>query len=752
MSHEPEAVNGRTRAQALRWRINRLRCMRPAELPFRLARSITAHLEPIAPHRSRVPPADRAAAADRWVHVPEGLDAAPYLAAANRIVAGTLDIFGMSCAGNAPPRWNRDPKTGVEAPLVFGKRLDYRDRRRVGEVKYLWEVNRHLHLVTLAQAYALGGDAKYLETLRQHVDSWISACPYGLGPNWSSALEVAIRLINWSIAWQIAGGADGALFVGSEGGHFRQRWLGSIYQHARFVHGYFSRHSSANNHLIGEAAGLYIAGLTWPCWPELRRWRAGARRILEREALVQNSADGVNLEQAVCYQQFVLDFLLLALLAGENAGEALVADYRQRIAAMLAFLASIMDAGGRVPMIGDGDDGAVTRLAPHEDFCPYRSLLASGAVLFEDAALRHKAGELDDKTRWLFGPRAQEAFERLRGRTAVLPRRRTFPGGGYYILGCDLETADEMRVVADGEAEWNEVGRHQRRGADESVAADAAVLVHAGKAAQERVIANLDVAANGGGLRHDDVAADVAIVSDVAIAHDQAMRTDIGDRTAANRAAVKGRVFANDVVIAEHEPRRFARIGQILRRAAKQRKREDGVVGADIGVAFDEDVGDEFGALADLYVRPDDAAGTDLNVGAEFGALIDNRGGMNFCAHVRSPLVAANSQSLTNSPPTSMRPRNLKMLRRWNTTSTGISKTSPGFTGRLKRALSTAMNRMTNLLTSSSMVFDMSKAPVCAIASICKTPGMTGSPGKWPGKNGSLKVTFLMPRMEVLGT
>jgi hypothetical protein len=449
MSHEPEVTAGRTRAQALRWRINRLRCMRPAELPFRLARSITAHLEPMAPRRHRVPPADRAAAPEPWISVPEGLDKAPYLAAADRIVAGTLDIFGMSCAGNAPPRWNRDPKTGVEAPLTFGKRIDYRDRRRVGEVKYLWEVNRHLHLVTLAQAYALGGDARYLETLRQHLDSWISACPYGLGPNWCSALEAAIRLINWSIAWQLAGGAQSALFAGVEGGRFRQRWLTSIFQHARFVHGYFSRHSSANNHLIGEAAGLYIAGLTWPCWPELRRWRAGARRILEHEALVQNSADGVNLEQAVCYQQFVLDFLLLALLAGERAGEALATGYRQRIAAMLAFLASIMDAGGRVPMFGDGDDGAVTRLAPREDFCPYRSLLASGAVLFDDAALRHKAGKLDDKTRWLFGARAQEAFERLRGRPAVLPRRRTFPGGGYYVLGCDLETASEMRVVAD---------------------------------------------------------------------------------------------------------------------------------------------------------------------------------------------------------------------------------------------------------------------------------------------------------------
>ncbi len=449
MPRVPEAAAGLTRAQALRWRVNRLRCMRPAELPFRVARSIAAYLEPLALRPGRVPRADREPAQQRWVHVPEGLDAAPYLAAAERIAAGTLEIFGASCQGESPPRWNRDPKTGIEAPLVFGKRLNYRDRRRVGEIKYLWEVNRHLHLVTLAQAHALGGGTKYLEVLKQHLESWISACPYGRGPNWCSALEAAIRLINWSVVWQLTGGAHAAWFAGSAGERFRERWLASIYQHVRFVRGYLSRHSSANNHLIGEAAGLYIAGLTWPCWPEVRRARAAARRILEREALLQNSADGVNLEQAVCYQQFVLDFLLLSLLAGESAGEPLSEGYRRRIAAMLAFLASIMDAGGAVPMIGDADDAAVTRLASRPGFCPYRSLLASGAVLFEDSSLRHKAGQLDDKTRWLFGARAEEAFARLRGRPAVLPRRRTFPRGGYYVLGCDFERASEMRVIAD---------------------------------------------------------------------------------------------------------------------------------------------------------------------------------------------------------------------------------------------------------------------------------------------------------------
>ena len=36
-------------------------------------------------------------------------------------------------------------------------------------------------------------------------------------------------------------------------------------------------------------------------------------------------------------------------------------------------------------------------------------------------------------------------------------------------------------------------------------------------------------------------------------------------------------------------------------------------------------------------------------------------------------------------------------------------------------------------------------AAVCAMASMISTPGITGSDGKWPWKNGSLMVTFLMP-------
>jgi hypothetical protein len=378
------------------------------------------------------------------------VDAARYVAAAERIAAGTFDVFALQGAAlGSPPSWNGDPKTGIEAPLSFGKLLDYRNPRRVGDIKYLWELNRHLHLVTLAQAYALSGDARYLGVIRRHLESWFEDCPYAMGPNWSSALELAIRLINWSVAWQLLGGASSPLFEDAEGARFRRRWLDAVFQHAQFIHGHFSLYSSANNHLVGEAAGLFIAALTWPHWPRASAWLAQAKAILEREALLQNAPDGVNREQAVSYQQFELDLLLLPLLAGRENGKKFSAAFESRIEAMIEYLASIMDGGGNVPMFGDSDDGLVVRLAQDDGYCRYRSLLATGAILFRRADFKAKAGKLDDKTRWLFGEEADAAFEQLDGAEIPLPVRRAFTDGGYYILGCGFETGNEIRLIAD---------------------------------------------------------------------------------------------------------------------------------------------------------------------------------------------------------------------------------------------------------------------------------------------------------------
>ncbi len=456
--------------------------MSPAEMCYRAVQMSRAHASRLSSTRAPSAPPAREVTAVPFMHADAGVDPAGYVAEAQRIIEGRFTIFDLEdCKLGSPPNWNRDPLTGREAPLQHASTLDYRDERIVGNIKYLWEPSRHLHVPTLAQAYALTGDARYAQALRVHIESWIDQCPPHLGAHWTSSLELGIRLINWSIAWQLIGGHDSAVFADADGAAFRERWLQSVYVQTRAITRHLSRFSSANNHLIGETAGVWIASVTWGAWPEMRRWGERCKRILEEEVLKQNAPDGVNREQAFSYQQFVLDFALLAGLAARSAQSDFSAAYWQRLEAMIDFLACMMDAGGNVPMIGDADDGYVVRLAPdgygardwglgsdllqnttasftraprpessNQASDNYRSLIATGAVLFNRADLARKAARFDDKSRWLLGRAGEQAFSQL---LAEAPLRytgtRAFPHAGYFLLGDRYETSDEVKMVVD---------------------------------------------------------------------------------------------------------------------------------------------------------------------------------------------------------------------------------------------------------------------------------------------------------------
>jgi hypothetical protein len=474
--------------QSLQWYVNRLGRMSAAELAYRLQQAARSTQDRIVNAKGiSVPEPQWRQASAMFVQRNPELDSAAYIAQAERILAGRYNVFDIEDIElGHPPQWNRDPLTGTVAPLQAAGSLDYRDERIVGNIKYLWEPNRHLHLPMLAQAYALSGDARYATGLKLHIDSWIEQCPPGRGANWCSSLELAIRLINWSISWQLLGGYGSPIFADSAGRAFRDRWMRSVYLQTRAITRKLSRYSSANNHLIGETAGVYIASTTWACWPQMRAWGLECKEILAQEALVQNAPDGGNREQAFSYQQFVLDFLLLAGLAARAAGEDFPLDYWQRIEGMLEFLAAMMDVAGNVPMVGDADDGYVVQLVPPSGvaaasgtarlgsrlsqqrvaesrsgddnvsiaasrpaFDNYRSLLASGAALFTRADFARKVGVLDDKTQWLLGADELAEFPKMASSGGSATSRRAFPQSGYYILGTEFDTADEIRMLVD---------------------------------------------------------------------------------------------------------------------------------------------------------------------------------------------------------------------------------------------------------------------------------------------------------------
>ncbi|MDB5772279.1 MAG: Heparinase family protein [Burkholderia sp.] len=433
---------------SLTWKFNRLRSMSAAEILWRGRRAAQAAID--RRRNATHPPHARDVSGRGWVQTGNaGVAAAPYLHAADRILLGRFDLFALCDVElGFPPQWSRDPKTGVVAPLRFGHTLDYRDEKLVGDIKYLWQLNRHYELVTLAQAFRLSGKAHYAQACMRLLESWFEKAPHPLGPNWTSSLEHALRLVNWSVAWDLLGGRRSLLFEDEAGKEFMRRWLDAIYLHCDFIANHLSLFSSANNHLLGEYMGLFIGATTWPCWQRSERWRSIARRGLEEEALRQNGADGVNLEQATWYHHEVADMMLLCALCGRRNDIAFSDAYWKRLEAMLAFIAAVMNVSGKVPMIGDSDDAMMVRFSQEPDFDVYRSLLATGAVLFRRRDFRHKAHHFDDKSRWLLGDIGADVFEAL---PASEPGSlaRNFPHGGYYILGSDFDTASEVRIVAD---------------------------------------------------------------------------------------------------------------------------------------------------------------------------------------------------------------------------------------------------------------------------------------------------------------
>jgi len=427
-------------ATGMVWLVNRLRCMSVAEVGYRIQQAaVTKVAKRMRPRPAPPLPRTRTFA----------VQGAPALAPSEReqllldadsICAGHVVLFANRRFDvGMPPVWNRDPDSGVVGPATFAGDIAITNRELVGDIKHVWELNRHLHLVRLAQAWAITHDPAWLQALHHQLRSWLDQCPPLTGPNWTSSLELGIRLINWSLVWQLVGGEASGLFAGEDGQRLRADWLESIHAHCSAIARHLSRHSSANNHLIGELAGLYVGASVWPCWKSSGAWLEQARRELEHEAQAQFSRDGVNREQAFAYHVFSCEFLFVAGLVGQACDHPFSRAYWTSLQRALRFLRSVRDVGGHVPMVGDADDGIVFRL---DEAGSDRAgqLLALG-----DAVLRRMEAD-HPGVRWL--------LHALPGKRPEADPHESdtgwaFPDGGYLLFGSHFGEADEIKGMVD---------------------------------------------------------------------------------------------------------------------------------------------------------------------------------------------------------------------------------------------------------------------------------------------------------------
>jgi hypothetical protein len=363
------------------------------------------------------------------------------LAAADRLMRGEWEVLGVLRTDLVRPDWFRDPVTGLRSePDRYAFRINHRSEQQVGNVKQVWEISRLQHLTLLASAYYVSQDDSYAQRIADQLRSWWQENPFLSGVHWTSGIEAGVRLINLAWIRRLLDGWAGvsALFEDNDLAVSQIRW------HQQYLNGFRSRGSSANNHVIAEAAGQLAASCAFPWFPESGSWRRKSARLLERELLANTFPSGIDRELASDYQGFVAELTLLAAVEADAAGHPPEPELWRRLCGMVDSGAALVDAQVRAPRQGDGDDGRAVLLdAPTRN--PWPSLLAIGNALF---------GRLDwwprvppDAASTLIG-----ALARARRDIPSRPERRPsrFADAGITLLRTDGEREPEIWCRLDG--------------------------------------------------------------------------------------------------------------------------------------------------------------------------------------------------------------------------------------------------------------------------------------------------------------
>ncbi|MGW3243570.1 alginate lyase family protein [Streptomyces sp. NPDC001070] len=361
------------------WYLRRLSRMGPREVGGRVGDAVRRRR-----WRSALPDCPSVTGARFTAVLPAGTiaavppDAAKRLIAqADRLMDGRAEYFGVERDDLADPDWWYDPKTGRRAPSGYAFDVPYRNEDSVGDIKQIWEPSRHQYLTVLAVAYAITGNDRYAERVAEHLRSWWAANPPLRSVHWISGIELGIRLLSWVWIRRLLDGWPGAAGLFEDNPVALQQ----IWHHQRWLAAFPSRGSSANNHVIAEAAGQFAAACAFGWFPSSARWRSGAVRSLERHLRSNTFDSGLNRELATEYHGLVLELGLAAVAEADAAGVPVPASIRLVLLRMTDALAAVVDSRLRPPRQGDADDGHGL-VVDGAGTDRWASLLATGEAVF----------------------------------------------------------------------------------------------------------------------------------------------------------------------------------------------------------------------------------------------------------------------------------------------------------------------------------------------------------------------------------
>jgi hypothetical protein len=288
----------------------------------------------------------------------------------------------------------------IPRPTIHWTRIHDNDPEL--DLKLVWEPARFCWVAFLIRAYVLTKDTKYVQSFWQHWHSFQSNNTPYYGENWVSSQEVAIRLINWVMAYQIFKNDPAST------AEDKKALLLAIYQHAYRIPwslGYAK--AQKNNHLLSEAAGLFTAGCLFDHLLVGRYWKKLGWKTYLQGISSQIDPIGTYIQQSSNYHRFMLQTTFWMSGVAHTQGMQLPEHIRGKLALSTEWLKNQMDVfSGAVNNLGHNDGSYLFPLTM-VDYEDYRPVIQTASRLFSQEPV-FPPGPWDEMVDWFLPSEKRE--------------------------------------------------------------------------------------------------------------------------------------------------------------------------------------------------------------------------------------------------------------------------------------------------------------------------------------------------------
>lgn len=352
-----------------------------------------------------------------------------------------FDLLGSGPVKLDPIDWHCDFKSGSRwPPRKFYKRYITTDYSNNSDVKVPWELSRCHHLLWLGQAYLLLKDEKYAEEIVSQIDNWINENPLMYSINWTCAMDVAIRAINWLYAVNMIMDSQ------SIGAPFITKFTKSLYEHGFFIFRNLEKgYPYSKNHYASDIAGLLFLGQFFIDTGEGEKWWNFALREFFSEVRQQILPSGVHFERSTSYHRLMTELFFYSYLLLKRVGAGIPPDIRYRVQSMFDFILYYSRPDGSAPNFGDNDNG---RVLPFIRYCfdDHRYLLSSASIEFSSPLYKKYSDGLSVDAFFLMDANAATRFNAICSTPDKLSSR-FFPDAGF----CSIRHGDFYMLITNSE-------------------------------------------------------------------------------------------------------------------------------------------------------------------------------------------------------------------------------------------------------------------------------------------------------------